>query len=425
MKKIIKVLFLMLLSINLYAKDIKFSNSTDCIKQANIYYINFLKDKNISSIKKARDILKEGLKEYKENNLLSNALYEVESSYILNKYDDSVASDLKKSYKKILNVNPTIAIPPSFIEMLKDPNKNPIKFLKEAIKENKMYISSYIKLAEIYTDKKHYNLALATVKRAQKISNSPYLLNLKVNIEFFKLYDNDANNESCSLDNIDSWKKLLEDTKSLIKIAPKNSFSYMVLSLSYLNLGQKNMALYNAKKATEFDNDKLYLRNYYHIQIATSHAKEALSSKSIDDENKALAYLSMQKWNEAKDSYQKIIDDTNSTYFYDYLKKSLTIGMIDGAKKQIEYLANLPKKVKINNWNHKIINFLSNKISQKEYLLNIKNSCTKTEAYFYIAYKYLRDNNKDKAKKYFQKVLNLKIYDFIEYILSSYYIKKL
>jgi len=85
-------------------------------------------------------------------------------------------------------------------------------------------------------------------------------------------------------------------------------------------------------------------------------------------------------------------------------------------------LNSIDKKL-ITKWTQNLKDYLQGKISKDELLKAASSKCKQSEAYFAIAIKKLSQNSKSEAIKYFKKVVELKIYPYVEYSFSKYYLQ--
>ena len=423
------ILFATLLSFSVSALEDNSLSADFYIKKANLYFSEASKKNSLQDLKKSYDTLLEASKKYPDNTVIKMLMYDRGLIYIKLKYNQEIANNLKKLYPLALTLNPLGAAPPSFIDSfkyLKNPKKR-AALLKKGLQENRYFIDGYFYLSEIYKQQKQYDMAAAILKMAlkyEKDNKNKYLIHKTISSIYLEKFFNDP--EQCLSTNKEFLKKIIKELKSRVKLNPKDSDSYKMLSSFYNYLGQNQLAIFNAKKALELEPlSKDTITGYGYTLIMSQKVDKFFKiAKSQSSDNLTFAYFAIQDWKNAK-KYAKLSLKDNPKYFYSHLKFALSSAMVDGKEALKKYLLNLPKDVEVNSWEQSLIDFFTDKISKDELLKRAKNKCQKTEALFYIGFNYLIDGNKEMAKEYFKKVVDLKVYSFVEYTLSKYYLKLL
>jgi lipoprotein NlpI len=137
----------------------------------------------------------------------------------------------------------------------------------------------------------------------------------------------------------------------------------------------------------------------------------------------ANGYFYSQDWENVIRVLKKHISQDNTKYFYTYLKYAVAVSKIKGNQAGKKILQNLPTDIQSNPWIDLLTKYYLDQLKDKELLAQADNACKKTEAYFWIGVRQIGYDNQ-KAKQNFQNVLKEKVYSYIEYAISSYYLKE-
>ena len=105
------------------------------------------------------------------------------------------------------------------------------------------------------------------------------------------------------------------------------------------------------------------------------------------------------------------------------MKYAVSSGLAYGEETKKSILKNIPKDIIKNNWQKSLVNLFLNNINAKTLLKKADNSCKRTETYFWVGMSYLKSDSR-KAIEFFQKVLDEKVYAYVEYAASKYYINE-
>ena len=301
-----------------------------------------------------------------------------------------------------------------------------IEFYKKAIKEDPKYGLSYKILSCEYNMSKKYNLAIKTLKNGLEINL--YNNKLKARFHFIlSLFYNreiDANN-SCRIYKKSLLKQAIKEARLTLKIDPNMLSVYSMLALNYTALGEEKLALKANKIIQSIMKDNIDLQNIYE-QILIENGEKDTYLRMVKDgidsnatKNRLMASIYSQNWKEAL-KYQKMIKMKKFQDFFIYAAINYALGKKEKAKKII---LNIPKKAIRTRWKELLRNNYLNKLSDIKLLQLANTPCQKTEANYYIGMKYLA-NNKKKAKEYFKKVVDLKVYGYVEYEASKYFLKE-
>jgi len=310
----------------------------------------------------------------------------------------------------------------------KNETKRKIKLLKKALVENPRFPEAYLVLAENYMDLNRYNLAIDVLQRGLNntgldlIQFHFYLVNAYI----LQSYYLESKSDCAAKDNT-LTKNIIKEAKEVLRLNPNVKEMYMHLANGYERLGRRTLALESISKVKENNNtedNQVIYEEYLLINGAKdryfNYSKKGITSDSLG--NLANAYFYNQEWDKAVNNYKKYIDELETKdNFYAYYSYANVMRLSGKNSESIKILEHLPDEIEINEWKQLLIDVFVNKIDDEVLLQKSDNVCKKTEAYFWIGMKYMKID-KDKAKQYFQKVLDEKVYSYVEYAASKYYL---
>lgn len=390
---------------------------------------------------------KELLKKAYSEILKSRKLQPLNSQYILIQYEmgtrisvinnnEKILKEVSNLYETAKTINPN-TLSPSYYELIlmnfnsKD-TKNFIKVGQQALRENTDNLIIYEIMVKNYIQEKKLDLALDLANRGlKKFPNNDTLLSL-IFYAYNKKLDFIEENNICeySLNAQKIYQEQIEILNKQIKENPQDESLKRQLSSKMAYIGKTEQALYITKRlyeqnASEENIIKYAMRLSYNGKLEEAIAlfqKEKTKYKSLE-ENLDFVYFFLQDW----DNFIRIYKNTqNDDYFYGHLRYSIAVGLKNKSIKDMQnIMSNLPPKVKPNEWTKLLQSYMLGTTTQENLLNNAKHTCQKTEAFFIIACKFLIAGDKKEAYKYFQEVLNLKLYGYTEYASSMYFIKNL
>jgi len=397
------------------------------IKEAFKEYQQYLKNRDIFSIEKAYNKAQKAYQLQPSSLQIDSLFFQIAYSKLMLTKDKTIIPKLKTLFPILYNANQNIASP-SYIEAYFTPKSNNnkrLKLFKKALKENSKYPSTYLYLSDEYIAKDRYNLALDILKRGQKtgLLETEFHYSLAYTYMYKSIYLEDKN--GCAADNKKLTKQIIKEAKAVLEKNPDITDMYRLLTSAYKRLGQKRLALYNAKTLYKKLDNNESLNSYALCLIAYNKGINILkdSKDKIDKYTLIEYYFYQQKWEKVITNLEKYIKDNNSTYIYDYILLASSKGKYINKKAMYQIMNNLPSHVKTDNWKNHLIEYFTDKISEDIFLSFADTKCKKTEAYFYIGFRYFIDNNNQKAKEYFQQVLDQKLYSYKEYVASEYFLR--
>jgi Tfp pilus assembly protein PilF len=236
---------------------------------------------------------------------------------------------------------------------------------------------------------------------------------------------------------IKEYSKATEDFNIAIKIDPKSYLPYYNLGIVLFENNDYKNAIENLTKSISLKGDFIdsYIQrglSYSLIQQfdeALSDFKKAIQINKEDyfaNSNIARLYYKLQNYIEAKKYFEKTISlYPNRGYLYFFqLINAFKISSFE-YNKALENLKSNMFRYKENKWVYLIANYYIGDISTEALLQGAEDNESLSEAYTYIGYKFLFENDKKSAKENFQKNIDLKITNFVENELAGYEIQSL
>ena len=396
------------------------------------HYSESLKNKNIFSLEKAYEEAQKAHKLAPNNLPIKGLLYDISFSKTMFMKDKGAAQQIKKLFPDLYAANFNVA-PPSYIDFLfvsnsKDAQKNQIKLLKSALQENPRFTNSYINLAVNYADLKRYNLATDTLQRGVKIAQDKQKIIFHAMLAEIYMEQSivlESKNQCTSNDTTLS-KKIIKEAKTAIQLDSNLLDMYALLSQTYSRLGQKELALHAAKTYHDKANNTESQYTYESALLEVGKKEKFFKAVNENTDIFHLAYAAFydQNWNDTVKYYSKYIKDTKSKNFYRYIMLSLAKGKKENKNAMQNELKNLPPDIKWTDWKKNLKSHLIGELSEDQLLQLANTKCKKTEALFHIGFIAYIDNDNEKAYRYFQKVLDEKLYAYTEYIASYYFLKE-
>jgi len=403
-------------------------------KQAEKYLGIAIRENNQTALNASFQFIDKALSQNRENLQIQQLYYMIGFIMLNQSKNPDIAKKLKSLFPNLYRMNANPA-PPSYLDMLmltEDKEQERIKLLKKAMKENPKYADVYMVLSEDYLKKENYDLAIDTLQRGLKNTGEREVI-FHYQLALAYMYQSYYLDEKmlCITDNKSLTKSIIKEAKATLKLNPGITDMYGLLAVSYARLGQNTLAVDAATKSYQKGNSKETLFMYEKALIENGekeiYFKMLTEGKTSGDlDNLSQAYFMNQDWGKASEIYKKMIDTKDeSVYFYTYLKYAITASLSknDNGKEIKNILETIPGKMIKNIWQKMLVDFYSDKIGEKAFVESADTPCKRTEAYFWLAMKNLIEGTKEKAVEFFQKVLNEKVYSYVEYGASKYYLK--
>ena len=299
--------------------------------------------------------------------------------------------------------------------------------LQQAIRINPDFYGSHFLLGAIY----HYyqdknDLALSKVQEAIRLNaNDPANYNLLGDIYADNIHQGENNwNDEAITEGIRAYKQA-------IRLAPKHVNAHRGLSRLYIHRGAYNLAVMEGKIAVELS-DSFF--NHRQLGWALLHAEDY--EEGIEEFREALrqdnshpslhsaiafAHFLQGRFKDAAREYQQYVDleDAANLSPYPVINYHLALEQLGKHRKAQKLLKAYLQDFDGEEWELALLQFNLGQLSERELLNKADNHRGKqSEAFFYAGYQYLLRGERDKAQRYFQKVLDTKTYCYGEYLAA-------
>ena len=421
------LIVLIMLNFTFGKEKITYSNVIEYSKTAKSLYQVYLFSQNKDKLENAYEIMDELFNRFNNNIGILKLYYEITSEYLRVFHNKKALNNFIKATQE-LKKNGIKTEPINFYKSLFAKDKNEKEhLLKSAIKEDKQFIYAYYELATIYEEQNQTKASYDILNNALKNAKEEEKPIVKVAMVYFmdmyahELYDA-TKDYNCT--NVDKFnKKFYNYANEAYTITGDNKYLIPLIDATQL-LGEFDKAYNYAKEAyekgaIEVDMYKYYLLSFLHIKEYEKISNKDNISSKVD----YMYYYLKQDWDNAYKYIKESIKKEDNKDFYNYLKwtyiSMLKYKNMDDANK---ILNSIDKKL-ITKWTQTLKDYLQGKISKDSLLKTASSKCKQSEAYFAIAIKKLSQNSKSEAIKYFKKVVELKIYPYVEYSFSKYYLQ--
>ena len=299
------------------------------------------------------------------------------------------------------------------------------EILLRAIQEQPQSDNAYIQLAKLYNDDHYFSLALATLKLgAENITDSVELYNA---IAF--TYENRANLHNCNYEHPSDIINAAKYYKLAIPLNPNNSQQHYKLAstlfdqnLGYLGLYESELVLALHQTSTNLSISAQNHSMLGHSKKANELLERALNSGlTISDVSYHESLMNQGDWQKAATGFAAYIKTRDHYSLYDLLKSDIISQQLSMPEQP--WIIN--KKIDLTSeWEEKLFNYWTKKISEEELKKSAITRCEKTEFYFYAGYQNYRIGQLTQAKTKFTEALKQNTYRFIERPWARYFLQQ-
>lgn len=302
-----------------------------------------------------------------------------------------------------------------------------IDALKQAIRINSDFYLSHLLLGKIYYYQDKNDLAFSEVQEAIRLNrNDPNSYELLGDIYADNIHQTeDGWDEEAIIEGIRAYKQA-------IRLAPSHVDAHQGLSRLYIHQGAYNLAVMEGKIAVELSDSVLSHRLLGSALLFAKDYKQAIQEYQEglrQDKNKsylhaeiAFVHFLQGRFEDAAKEYQKYIELKDADHLDPYvvIHYHLTLEHIGKQKKAQKLLSEYLRDFDGEEWKLALLQFHLGKLSETKLLNQAGNNRSKlSEAFFYAGYQYLLRGESNKARRYFQKVLDTKAYCHYEYLVAG------
>ncbi len=309
-----------------------------------------------------------------------------------------------------------------------------IRELKEAIRVKPGYAPAHGLLAAIYYERGEKELARLELEETIRLDP-----NVPESHAFLgAIYKENVN---CGEEkwNDEAIEKGIKAYKEVIRLAPENAEAHRVLGRLYRYKGLYDLEVFEAKEALRLEKSAENHRALGSAYIwkgdydqALKELREALSLKPNDGQAHheiAFAYHMQNRFEDAEREYRKYIEleETNSVYpiLYPLLWQHLSMKGMGKDAEALKLLEEFAKGFKGKEWELHLLSYHQGRLTESELISKAKNECDRCEAFYYVGSQYLLKGDRQKAKEFFQKTMDTKVYRYYEYAAACARLKQL
>ena len=226
------------------------------------------------------------------------------------------------------------------------------------------------------------------------------------------------------MDDHKSWKNAITYYSKAKKVDPDNTELRSELAFAYFTLNKLPLGLNEAQSIYRINPTKQTAADLAEAYIINRKFDKSLELlEKINNLKGDISYITLAQlyfrsgnWEQSLKYYKKYdVNDANDYHdIYDSIIASVMSDFNRSSWPAEKYMPLNPETP----WQEKLVSFWTDKITEKELLNHATDNCKRTEANNYIGIKYYQKNNNKQAAKYFNSVLDQKIYLFIEDALS-------
>jgi tetratricopeptide (TPR) repeat protein len=351
--------------------------------------------------------------------------------------------ELRKMYDGIPEHIRTSVMPPSTMEAvtLLVPSGEPGAtidrgkielLLKNGIRESPRFGNTYFILGVFYRDIKNYDSEIAVLKQAAfMMPDDP-----EVRKNLSKSIGNKLERMECYTTEPSVLDEAIQSMQQALGYAPDDVTVHKGLLRMYEMKGLYDMQLFQARalyKLTGSAADNEFIANA-HVNIGSLQEaigvyeaiREKGSTRSSLKRRLGIAYFYQQNLEESAKLLAAYTRE-NSRDLYSrisYLTVEDALGNRQKGRDSLRAFMD-DRANKFNDWTQALAYYLLGVKSEQELRDIAHNPCRQTEAYYYLGMDHLHEGDVVLAKDYFNKVIELKVYGFEEYMGASYALKSM
>lgn len=298
--------------------------------------------------------------------------------------------------------------------------------LLAAIHEQPAGDKAYIQLAKMYREENYFPLALATLKLgAEQISDSGDLYEAIANT-----YEARAEASGCNYETNAYLDHAIHFYQRAVPLRHESAELHYALARLYLDRNRYQLALHESSILVELEptaeNIAFSAQNYSMLgKEQTAHTLlEQARTKGLTASDSAYheIYMNSGEWMKAALSFTDYLQAQKNISVYDAIKAEII-----GQQADMDFSKLIPQKQLLFNseWEAAVYAFWTNKMTRSQFEQTAKNSCERTEYFFYSGYRDYRAGKLSAARQNFSAALQQNTYRFIERPLARYFLSGL
>ena len=298
--------------------------------------------------------------------------------------------------------------------------------LLAAIHEQPASDKAYIQLAKMYREENYFPLALATLKLgAEQITDSGDLYEAIANT-----YEARAEASGCSYEQTAYISDAIHFYQQAVPLAPETGALHYALARLYLDQNLYQLALHESSILVELEptaeNIAFSAQNY--SMLGKDHRAHTLLEQArtkgltTDDSAYHEIYMNSGEWTKAALSFTDYLQAQKKINVYDAIKADII-----GQQADMDFSKLISQKQLVfrSEWEAAVYAFWTNKMTRNQFEQTAKNSCERTEYFFYSGYRDYSAGKLSAAKQHFSAALQQNTYRFIERPLARHFLSSM
>jgi len=338
------------------------------------------------------------------------------------------------NYEHGVSIKPSLAtssmLPPLhyFVALEKLENSNDtaeaISLLQKAIRYNPEFIDSHIALSSAFLERDSRELALQEAKTAVELEPD----NPEAQMQLGRVYTSFVHTKNESL--IDSSvPRAIDAYKTVIRLSPDNKKAHEALAILYGFIGQYQLKAFALRSAMELGETpslryELGLTLFGQADLAGAE-KQFRKSLDLAKNNslglRGLSYCQYlnEQYEQSHKTLSKLISRLGDPPSYVALWNFNSLRGQGRDDKGRAYLSKYYETFHGDEWEKALLEYHLGIISEQTLLSRTRQGFDRCEAYFYIACRYWHEGDRQAARRWFEKVMETKKYDYMEYYAAN------
>lgn len=342
-------------------------------------------------------------------------------------------SEFNKSIERrpsLGNSGPFFPLPFMVARYYFDKNKTAkaIQYVQEAIRLDPDIMQPHLLLGTIYSSEQKYELALQEYRMAVNLSPEDPEAAKHLAATYILIVESATAKKNATLyKNVIT--KAIKATKNAVRLAPDDALMHEALGVLYGASGLHDLKLFEIQTVIEqgatasayYELGSAYMGKNL-LQKAEQNFLKALEIEpDYDTAQFCLAYSHylMNDYDKACDVFKKYFKSKKSPEVYRAIWYYYSILANGNSSQATDFLKKYSKGFNGNQWEKALLDYHLGKLDDAGLISKTTQVFDQCEAYYYIGCRHFHAGDNNKAKEYFQKVLETKIYDYYEYSAAN------
>lgn len=402
----------------LQEKVSQYPNDSLALRELVQYQLDtFDKEPDFALFKRLENNLQKGLKVAPSERFFAYHYYRInlQLAFVEGQYDQSKWQAFYKEHPFLARLD---LAPPIYLNYLLNDlqGADKVAVLQQSLQDNPFFMNAYLELARHYYQADKVELASYVMQAARK-HNEEAVEVLSDLIHYRSSY---VMQQMCHSDVDYAFPALVENARTLTKMAPDEAFFQSQLADTFRLSGKYPLAIFAAAKAAELDQSyqdfliELYLWDTRLDKIDNFVGDESQQKNELIVLTKLYSSISAENWQQAAR-----LANTFST-----LEDASAYGVIYGAysaaitgdpENRDKLLSVLGTTIELDEWQQQMLAFAQGNINEAQLMTAADDRCKQTEALFVAALHHIENGQQKKADSYWQRIIDLGVVNYFEY----------